>query len=100
LLTCTVLNDDRLIVRLESENTYLSQTLDAEIETRRQADHLVAVMIDERRVLVDKIAELQASASEHEAKTVDASVDAQEGLGRIDPHKMTSWIPCRALTRH
>lgn len=86
----TVQNDDRLIARLESENAYLRQTLDAEIEARRRADHLVAGMIDERRALMAEIAELHAGATEHEAETIDDPVDAQDGPGRAEPPEMTS----------
>jgi len=35
-----------VIARLESENAYLRQTLDAEIEARRRADHLVAGLME------------------------------------------------------
>jgi hypothetical protein len=37
---------DALIARLESENAYLRVTLDAEIEARRRADHLVAGLME------------------------------------------------------
>ena len=37
---------DAVIARLESENAHLRQILDAEIEARRRADHLVAALMD------------------------------------------------------
>jgi hypothetical protein len=37
---------DALIARLETENAYLRQVLDAEIEARRRADHLVAGFLE------------------------------------------------------
>jgi hypothetical protein len=41
-----VQNDERLIARLESEVAYLRSALDAEMEARRRADHLVARVMD------------------------------------------------------
>jgi len=35
-----------VMARLESENAYLRQTLDASIEARRRADHLVAALME------------------------------------------------------
>jgi hypothetical protein len=61
-------DNPELIDQLRSEVSYLRQILDAEIEARRRADHLVAGKIDERRTLMDQIAELQAGVSEHEAE--------------------------------
>ena len=93
-------DNPELVEQLRSEVSYLRQTLDAEIEARRRADHLVAGMIEERRALVAEIAELQANAGdvapEHEAehrpnadqtaaKTAYAPESAQEGPGRVDP---------------
>lgn len=57
-----------LINRLEQENAYLRQTLDAEIEARRRADHLVAG-------LMERLPEIAASAP----------VDAQDAPRRADP---------------
>lgn len=37
---------DPLVARLESEVAYLRSALDAEIEARRRADHLVAALMD------------------------------------------------------
>ena len=42
---------DALIARLEAENAYLRQILDAEIEARRRADHLVAGLVERVREL-------------------------------------------------
>ena len=42
---------DALIARLESENAHLRQILDAEIESRRRADHLVAALVESMRAL-------------------------------------------------
>lgn len=49
-----------LVTQLRSEAAYLRQTLDAEIEARRRADHLVAGMIGERRSLMNQVAALTA----------------------------------------
>jgi len=40
------MQDDRLVARLESEVAYLRAALDAEIEARRRADHLVAALME------------------------------------------------------
>jgi hypothetical protein len=44
-----------MLDQLRSEIAYLRRTLDAEIEARRRADHLVAGMIDERRDLMRRL---------------------------------------------
>ena len=49
--------------RLEAENAYLRQVLDAEIEARRRADHLVAA-------LMERLPELPASVPEADTATV------------------------------
>jgi hypothetical protein len=61
-------DDGELIEHLRSEVAYLRQTLDAEIESRRRADHLVAGMIEERRGLMAQIAALTAGESEHQSE--------------------------------
>ncbi|MBA2598002.1 MAG: hypothetical protein H0V00_15360 [Chloroflexia bacterium] len=59
-------DSSELVTQLRSEVTYLRQTLDAEIEARRRADHLVAGMIDERRELTATITALAAGEIDHE----------------------------------
>jgi hypothetical protein len=44
---------DALIARLEAENAYLRQLLDAEIEARRRADHLVAGLVERLPALAE-----------------------------------------------
>jgi excisionase family DNA binding protein len=94
-----------LVEQLRSEVAYLRQLLDAEIEARRRADHLVAGMIEERRVLTAQIAQLQANAgdvareqeTEHrpntdqtdDAKSAYAPESVQNGPGTPDPPVMT-----------
>ena len=51
---------DVAIARLEAENAYLRQVLDAEIEARRRADHLVAG-------LMERLPELPASTDREHA---------------------------------
>jgi excisionase family DNA binding protein len=72
-----------LVEQLRSEVVYLRQTLDAEIESRRRADHLVAGMIEERRDLMSRIAALTAGDGERPTEqrrdgdeTIDSAVDA------------------------
>ncbi len=55
-----------VVARLESENAYLRQTLDAEIEARRRADHLVAG-------LMERLPELVAGGSTSQEAPVDAT---------------------------
>jgi len=63
---------DALIARLESENAYLRQTLDAEIEPRRRADHLVAG-------LMERLPELMAGGTApHDADTAPHRDDAPQ----------------------
>jgi hypothetical protein len=57
-------NAAELVDQLRSEVAYLRKTLDAEIEARRRADHLVAGMIEERRELTAQVAALTAVAGE------------------------------------
>ena len=55
-----------------SEIAYLRQTLDAEIEVRRRANHLVAGMIDERRNLMRQLAaEIEHSRFTDETPTFE-----------------------------
>jgi hypothetical protein len=61
------------------EITHLRQVLEAEIEARRRADHLLAGTLDERRQLVERIEALTAGQ--------DATVAANKGPGgtkRVD----------------
>ena len=60
--------DASMVEQLRSEVVYLRQTLDAEIEARRRADHLVAGLIDERRELATRLAAVTAGDSEHETE--------------------------------
>lgn len=76
-------SESELVTQLRSEVTYLRQTLDAEIEARRRADHLVAGMIEERRGLMDQIAALSsgdliaATEPRPNADRTQANADAQ-----------------------
>ena len=60
--------DATMVEQLRSEVAYLRQTLDAEIEARRRADHLVAGLIDERRELATRLAAVTAGDGEHETE--------------------------------
>jgi len=60
--------DANMVEQLRSEVTYLRQTLDAEIEARRRADHLVAGLIDERRELAIRLAAVTSSDGEYETE--------------------------------
>ena len=46
---------DVAIARLEAENAYLRQVLDAEIEARRRADHLVAALMERLPALAETV---------------------------------------------
>jgi hypothetical protein len=75
---------ERLIAAQAAEIDYLRQTLDAEIEARRRADHLLAGTLDERRQLVERIEALTAgqdaahtqNRGSGATKTVDVGEDA------------------------
>jgi hypothetical protein len=107
-------SESELLTQLRSEVAYLRQTLDAEIEARRRADHLVAGMIDERRGLMDQIAALtagapieateqrpnvdrtQANAGDH---APNAAVAANEGPGEAMAAAMTDDAPRPNVSR-
>jgi hypothetical protein len=62
-----------LIDRLLSENAYLRATLDAEIEARRRADHLVAG-------LMERLPELAATIEMHQEHAVATERDENPGV--------------------
>jgi len=57
---------DVAIARLEAENAYLRQVLDAEIEARRRADHLVAALMERLPELPATVEARNAPQSENE----------------------------------
>jgi hypothetical protein len=70
---------ERLVAAQAAEIDYLRQTLDAEIEARRRADHLLAGTLDERRQLVERIEALIAGQ--------DTAQNASERPGATEPAK-------------
>jgi hypothetical protein len=71
---------ERLIARLEADNAYLRGLLDAEIEARRRADHLLAGALE-------RLAALPATTAT-ESSSVDATVAHSDGPGRAKPRDM------------
>lgn len=87
-----------IIRRLERENDYLRQTLDAEIEARRRSDHLVAGMMEKLPALAATTGTMpdapQASQDRPgRAETpTQAVVDYQKGSAAPEPSGLRGWL--------
>jgi len=83
-----VQGDARLIDALQSEVTYLRSALDAEIEARRRADHLVAGLMERLPELMagddaPQDAILTPQRDEHRVRASDTLIDRlRRALGR------------------
>ena len=90
-----------LVDQLRSEIAYLRQTLDAEIEARRRADHLVAGMIDERGELTVQIASLTANERELETEHRRVADETQATEPPVDaiPAPTAGDRPAQVLER-
>jgi hypothetical protein len=71
---------DALVAALQAEIAFLRQALDAEIEARRRADHLVAGLVERLPALAEAATSQDASVSENLASRSDETREMDSDL--------------------